>query len=84
MQQPTDYKPTNDDVKHIWSDTYNLFLKYKDSDCIDKTDEIVKQYCEISDKYHNCDIAERMISTVLRIFLDRSNRYQELVKGDSK
>ena len=81
MQEATDYQPTDDDVKHIWSDTYKFFLQYKDVDCVDLADEIVLAYNTISDNYNNCELAKGMLDSVMMIFKSRSKKYQELVKS---
>ncbi len=81
MQSVSNYQPTDDDVKHIWSDTYKFFLKYKDVDVVDNADEICTGYETISDLYNNCDLVRRGLDTMMMIFKSRSKKYQELVKG---
>lgn len=71
----------DDDVKHIWSDTYNFFLRYKDIDIMDHIDEVILAYQTIEDNYDRCRLVKDLLDCVMQVFKDRSEKYQELVKG---
>lgn len=65
---------TPSEVKGIWSDTYNLYLKYREMQTMGDVlflEEALNEDCKvILEKYRGHAIAENMIHTVVRILLD--------------
>lgn len=74
------HKPSDQEVKGIWADTYKLFLQYKDVDAALLENEINLACESIGDNYENCELAANLIEAVLRIFIDRSPTYKNLSK----
>ncbi|WP_029503951.1 hypothetical protein [Lachnoclostridium phytofermentans] len=79
MNSMTYYKPSDEEIANIWSDTYNLFLKYKDLDCAEYEDEINLACETIGQNYENCEVSALLVTAVLRILIDRSNIYEGLL-----
>lgn len=79
MNSMTYYKPSDEEIANIWSDTYNLFLKYKDLDCAEYEEEINLACETIGQNYENCEVSAFLVTAVLRILIDRSDIYKGLL-----
>lgn len=81
MAKISNHKPSDQEIKGIWSDTYKLFLQYKDADCATYENEINLACETIGDNYENCELAATLVGAVLRVLIDRSEAYKNLGKG---
>ena len=68
----TKHLPTDYEVNGIWSDTYDLYTKYKDVDLKEYEQEINAACHTIEDNYGGCNTAAKLVEAVLRLLLDRS------------
>lgn len=81
MNNITNHKPSDQEVRGIWSDTYKLFLQYKDVDCSDYENEINLACETIGQNYENCEISALLVTAVLRTLIDRSETYKNFIKN---
>lgn len=79
MDNIADYKPSDQEVIDIWSDTYNFFLMYKDVDCAEYEDEINLAARTIEMNHNNCYLVMTMTSAIIRLLIDRSDIYQGIL-----
>lgn len=81
MNNITNHKPSDQEIKGIWSDTYKLFLQYKDVDCAENENEINLACETIGQNYENCEVSALLVTAVLRTLIDRSEAYKNLIKN---
>ena len=70
----TDHKPSDQEVKGIFADTYRLFTQYKDVNVLEYENEINLACETIEDNYNGCQLSASLVEAVLRVLLDRSQR----------
>jgi hypothetical protein len=77
MYEITNHKPSDQEVKGIFADTYRLFIQYKDCNVLEYENEINIACEAIEDKYSGCQLSASLVEAVLRVLIDRSQ-----VKGN--
>ena len=75
----SNHKPSDQEVKGIFADTYRLFTQYKDTNVLDCENEINLACETIEGNYEGCQLSASLVEAVLRVLLDRS---QVKRKGD--
>lgn len=72
MGKITKNTPTDEEVRGIFADTYNLFTKYKDVPLLEYENEINLACETIEGNYDSCQLSASMVEAVLRVLIDRS------------
>lgn len=70
MGNTTDHVLGKPEVKELFRDTYNLYLKYADADVFQHDKNVNEECRAIEEKFHGSTAAALQVSAVLRILID--------------